>query len=510
MLLDTDTQTQSTSSQDDKLFWGGRLRFNLVFLALAWLLILIPLIVPQYSLPLASRAVVLFLGLINLVWTIALLLSAKFIWKLFKTRRRHQRTVLHPRVFSNLHHLVTLCVYKEPLELIERTLNTLCNQTQAQQLIVVVGMEARTPEATWKAQVLKQKYQDCFEEFIVTIHPFGLPGEIPGKCSNVNYALRTAVRQLQEQGTLQFDCTTVTTCDSDNLFHFRYFEELSVEFQRSRSRHKTVWQSPLFYNWNLDTSPWFTRITGLLRPIFMMGLLVPFNINTMSVQSLSLKLCIMGDYFHPFYQMDDIIAVVRWMTEIKGGIKIRPLYIPTLSGPTSGHGFLDEFREWRLQARRWTIGAAEVFHYYCTRLGSLPFATAMFWGSHFIAYYCIFLCAAPLVGLFASLKPILYPASDAIPLLGNHTFSSLLLYIGLYQCACFFVVFCFNQWWIRLLDVEEKVSPVKTLLHFCLTPFTVLAYSLVEFIALHEMAIHGKSICGHRPSEKNALARRKS
>ena len=60
--------------------------------------------------------------------------------------------------------------------------------------------------------------------------------------------------------------------------------------QTEKERRRTVWQSPLFYQMGIDKSPFFVRNVGLLRAYFMMGLLVPMNINTMSVFSLTLWL----------------------------------------------------------------------------------------------------------------------------------------------------------------------------------------------------------------------------
>ncbi|MDJ0743499.1 MAG: hypothetical protein QNJ32_09060 [Xenococcaceae cyanobacterium MO_167.B27] len=493
-----------------KLNTSERFRFNLIFLLLVWLSVLIPLWMPNYSLSLSSKIVIIFLGLINLVWTVALLLSARFVWKLSKKQKSFQtnHSIITFSRLGELHHIVTICIYKEPLELIEKTLESLRQQTQSHRIIVVVAMEERTPQVSWKEQVLKMKFEKDFERLFFTIHPFGIPGEIPGKCSNVNYGLRTSVRRLEEEGDLQIERTTVTTCDADNIFHPKYFEELGKEFLSTRRNNQVVWQSPLFYNWQLDSSPWFTRVVGLLRPVFMMGLLIPFNINTMSVQSLSLELCIKGDYFHPRYQMDDIIAVIRWMTEIRREIEIRPIYVPTLSGPTSGNSLSEEFREWRVQIRRWTIGAAEVFHYYCVRFFSLPLNTGISWGAYFIAYYCIFLCAAPLVGLVGGLKPIIYPESTSILVFSDYSFSSLLITMGTYQLFCFLNVFFLNYFWVKILGLKERVSNLRNILHFLLTPVTVIAFSLVAFTALHEMAIGGKSVCVHIPSKKNALAKR--
>ena len=63
----------------------------------------------------------------------------------------------------------------------------------------------------------------------------------------------------------------------------------------------------------LDEASVVTRVTGLMRSALMMGALIPLNINTMSVFSFSGKLCKQGNFIHPSYQMDDIIALIRWM-----------------------------------------------------------------------------------------------------------------------------------------------------------------------------------------------------
>ena len=61
--------------------------------------------------------------------------------------------------------------------------------------------------------------------------------------------------------------------------------------------------------------------------------------------------------------------------------------VPTLSGPTSGRVIEEELEEWARQAHRWTIGAAEVFHYFMVKSTNIPFFTALSWGITFIIYY---------------------------------------------------------------------------------------------------------------------------
>ncbi|VDK68498.1 unnamed protein product [Gongylonema pulchrum] len=40
---------------------------------------------------------------------------------------------------------------------------------------------------------------------------------------------------------------------------------------------------------------------------------------------------------------------------------------------------MDELYEWARQARRWTFGAAEVFHYFAIKSTSLPAAVSTIW-----------------------------------------------------------------------------------------------------------------------------------
>ena len=88
--------------------------------------------------------------------------------------------------------------------------------------------------------------------------------------------------------------------------------------------------------------------------------------------------------------------------------------VATLSGPTSGRVLEQELGEWAAQARRWTIGAAEVqsiglhylaiintrcmqvFHYFMVKSPRLPLLTAVSWGASFTFYYGVLLCCSSL------------------------------------------------------------------------------------------------------------------
>ncbi len=150
--------------------------------------------------------------------------------------------------------------------------------------------------------------------------------------------MKQAIGLLRSDPTMDKFDILVTTGDCDTVFHKDYVATLEKDYitLNQTERLRTVWQSPLFYQMGIEKSPFFVRVTGILRSFFMMGILIPWNINTMSVFSLTLHLYENGGGTHPGYQMDDIIAQIRWSLKTKKFCKIRLLNVVTMSGPTSG------------------------------------------------------------------------------------------------------------------------------------------------------------------------------
>merc|ERR1712178_471167 len=98
-----------------------------------------------------------------------------------------------------------------------------------------------------------------------------------------------------------------------------------------------------------------------------MGLFIPFSINPMSVYSMSLKLIVDAGLTHPVFQMDDLTQYMSATAAAKRRVPLVMIPLPLINGPTSGINLYDEFQEWWRQGVRWTIGAAEVFHYICIK-----------------------------------------------------------------------------------------------------------------------------------------------
>jgi len=91
--------------------------------------------------------------------------------------------------WQKVQHIVLIPNYKEPLHILERTLDALASQTfPLQNLHIVLACEGREgPAAYEKVGILNQKYANKFGSLIASYHPV-ITGEVVGKSSNMAWA----------------------------------------------------------------------------------------------------------------------------------------------------------------------------------------------------------------------------------------------------------------------------------------------------------------------------------
>lgn len=451
-----------------------------------------------------------------------------YMWRMLRAFNLPFYEETDPDARDQIQHICVMPTYKEPVALLKQTMSSVANQTVADSIVMVVGMEEGTPDKEERISSIRERFDGSFKSLVFTVHP-KTAGEITGACSNRNYAAREAVKSMLRDGHILVDPQTfeadvsktiLTVCDADTTFYYKYFENLMWSFckEPESSRYEVVWQSPLFYNIALDERYFFTRVMGILRSFFMIGFLIGMNINTMSIYSVSLSLICRGHFFHPYYQMDDIIYTLSAMKATGKRIEIRFIDIPTLSGPTSGPTMMEEWNEWVVQATRWTIGAAEVFHYFFYKLLRrtylMPGLIYFFW---FVYYYGFVLCMGGIIqitGIIMALVSIGNPSISAETckpfgqLANENTNWAWLMNVNilLFYCIVPTTAFAMDAIVAQILALDENVNPIRNLFHFVTTMPVQWAYCLVECKAIIEIAIHGKSVCGHKASDKSNLA----
>lgn len=420
-------------------------------------------------------------------------------------------------------HIVVVPCYLDPLEVLFDSLGSLLMQANVKSLLVVVAFEAKTPDLTYKQDSVKQAFQHRFQHLLITTHTVDRACEIAGGCSNKNYALRSAYAHIQSEPGVYataHHAITVTTCDTDSLFHPNYFTVLEMVYNAKNSDLAKapvacVWQSPLFYNWDLDARPFFNRVTCLMRSMMMLGGLIAFNLNPMSVFSYPLELGLQAGFINPRYGVDDIIAKVRWMCATNSAVPIELLPIPSISGPTIGTSMLQEYEEWARQIRRWIIGSSESFHYFVIHFRGQPALSGLSWFAMFFMYYAVLLCCAGINSLLAGIPwPwITYTELSLSSTSGGPVFS--LSYAGfaflILQYIVFGVAFYLDHRAKQLMCITEtKMTLTRNLLHWLSAPWVLLWYSIIAFCSILAFTWKGKKMARHDMAAKEGLEKKRN
>ncbi|WAO97289.1 Hypothetical protein NCS54_01501100 [Fusarium falciforme] len=502
-------------------------RWNLLFLLIIFIFLLFPIWMPltPYVNQATNVVIVIIIGLFQFIWLIATICAIRRTLAInsrnkLKTTKAQDVELADTTAndYSTIRHIVAMTLYKEPMSVLQTTLDSLMQQEDAKsRLSVVIGMENRTPDKEAKRDEVYAKYESKFLRLIVTFHPSGIPGEISGKCSNMNYACRQGLQMLRQDVDYNYEKYEhiFTNCDCDAVFDPEYMLELETEYSKldSADRHSSIWQSIIIYK--RDSMPFFVDITGVLRTFFFMGVLIPWNINPMSHYSLSVKLLEEGAFTHPAYQMEDIIALIRYTIMTRREIRIRPLNLISINGPTSGANYADEIREWALQVRRWTIGAGEVFHYFIVKAYRMPgLYLSISWATRFFIYYGLVLCAS---AIFSVISPIIVQLINMVAaehdrlFISDSLFSTIcFIFLGT-QYAFLLIVTVLVRWNLPVPgDSNNNYNKdlrgvTRGLLHWILMLPTILAYSFVELCSFFELAFRGKSVCKHNAASKNNL-----
>ena len=159
-------------------------------------------------------------------------------------------------------HLVFLPTYKEPVNIIDATLRQIAKSTYPcdRIMIVLAGEERDREKFEANAELMKKKYGNVFGHFFVTVHPTGLPDEIPGKGSNLNYSGRRIQAELDRLG-IQYENVIASSLDVDTVVHPQYFAHLTHSYATVEHPMRASYQPVVVFN-NIWESPAPVRISA--------------------------------------------------------------------------------------------------------------------------------------------------------------------------------------------------------------------------------------------------------
>jgi hypothetical protein len=260
----------------------------------------------------------------------------------------------------NPYHLITIAVYNEEIEIIQKSLDSIISQDyEKDKILISISIEER--RSTSPAIKLKNEIEKIYRDKVklsVTIHPFGLDNEVPGAGSNKAWAEKNGV-QLIHDNNIDIENVIVTIPDADTTFNLNYFKILAGKWTKSKKRNNQFFQTN-FYKFDrsyLDANI-FTRIlsSGLSISILSSSFLRPKARYTFSCFSLSLSTLIKCDFTDPSIPIDDTTIFLRAIEKLDGDFECSLINSEIYVRPTFGKNYLDSLNEQYKQYKRWGWG----------------------------------------------------------------------------------------------------------------------------------------------------------
>lgn len=259
-------------------------------------------------------------------------------------------------------HMVIIPNYKESEESLSRTIDTLAAQGNANQLVVVLAMEAREAGARSKAARLLMRYRRNFAEMFATYHPAGLPNETPGKGSNEAWAAREAHIRLIERAGHDIDRYTLTSCDADAVFDHRHFLALNYLFLTAKRPYRTFWEPAIFNSNNIWDIPAPLRIPDGLSGINRLSTLVmpgSFMFPT-SCYSTSWKMLHEVDYWDEEVIPEDWHVFLKCCFTLGDDVRCEPLFLKLGNDCVLTGNYVRTLKAHYAQAVRHAWGASDI------------------------------------------------------------------------------------------------------------------------------------------------------
>ncbi len=322
----------------------------------------------------APQTAMAFIIIFDLYW---LFRVVYFVFYLLWSWRRYQHDVAVDWFaelekipnWRRVHHVVFLPTYKEGYEILRSSLTALTAvRYPNDRMIVVLAGEGRD-HANFQRHIerLRREFGSRFLRLIVTEHPVGLPEEIPGKGSNLNWSARQVQPLLEEMG-IPVDDIIVSAFDIDTVAHPQYFARLAQLYLTVPNPTRSSYQPVTTFANTIWSATAPVRVASFGTTFWMLTELSRAErMWTFSSHSMSWRMLIDVGFWEKDMVSEDSRIFLQGLLKYHGDYRVTPIFLPVamdaVSGPTYAKSLIALYK----QQRRWAWGV-EHFPYMVPRM----------------------------------------------------------------------------------------------------------------------------------------------
>lgn len=400
------------------------------------------------------------------------------------------------RNFNKMTHILVIPNYKENVDKLRETVQSLANQTfPTKRIYVVLAMEDREEDAREKAGILIAEFEKVFGGIFASYHP-DIEGETKGKSSNQAFGAKEADRRLVETGQIDPDFATISSVDADTIFDPQYFSYLSHSFLTDERPHNKIWQSAnVNYN-NFWKVPAAIRIISFFGSLYRTALLVQKDrLISNSTYSLSFALLKKIDFWDTDVIPEDYRIFFKAFYRMEGQVWMEPIFLKTSMDAPMSSSYVRSLKNKYHQERRWSWGASDdaLFIKWWLTVPNVPFVRKTVLLFNVLVDHFLWPVSWFIITIAANIMPFVNPV-----------FSRTALGYNLPRMAAFILTIClvataamiFIDYKNRPKN-EEQHSRIKQLLfplEFLLLPLVGFFLSTLPALISHTQLMLGKRL----------------
>jgi len=264
--------------------------------------------------------------------------------------------------WRRLYHLIILPTYKEGLEILTPSLQSLVDSNwPKEKMIVILAIEERAgEEAKQKAKILEKKFGSKFFLYLTTCHPANIPGEAKVKGANITWAAKKA-KEIIDEKKIDYENVIISAFDCDSRSHREYFSNLAWHWAKSKDRNRLSYQPLPMYNNNIWNTNAFARLVATGSSFWnMIQCSRPEQLVTFSSHSMSFKSLVEVNYWPVDVIADDSIIFWKCFMYYGGNYRVVPIFLPISMDAVLDKTYWKTLVAQYKQHKRWAYGVEGV------------------------------------------------------------------------------------------------------------------------------------------------------
>jgi hypothetical protein len=386
--------------------------------------------------------------------------------------------------YQDILHIVIFPFAHEPYQVLHESIAALANSRfPKSQIAVVLASEERMGKSAQETALkLQEDFKGVFKDFIVTVHPSGVAGELPGKGSNISYAAAEARERIVDAHGANYDRTLVSAFDADTVIYPDYFACLTWYFLTEDNPLRASFQPVPLYNNNIWGAPILSRVLAYSSTFWqMIQQEMPERLTTFSSHAVSMTALVEADYWQRNIVSEDSRIFFNLFVHYDGDYRVVPISYPVSMDANVSKNWMSTVGALYKQHRRWSYGAENVAYLLFNFMKNprIPFKKK--WQQAFIQ----------IEGFWSlSTHPLILFAAGWLPLLiGGHQFNASVISYNLPIVATWFLTIAMfglvvsSVFYMRLVPERPQAyswrRSITMALQWILVPFTMVIFSAI-------------------------------